>query len=492
MRILYIDIDCQRPDHLGCYGYHRPVSPNMDAIAAEGAILDAVYVSDAPCLPSRTALFSGRFGIHTGVIGHGGTAADMFIEGPERGFGSLLGRTSWMRCLRNAGLYTASVSPFAERHAAWHWYAGFREVINTGRRGLESAHEITPPTLDWLDRHGAEDDWFLHYNLWDPHTPYRTPDSFGNPFKGAPTPAWLTEEIRKAHWEGCGPHSAQEAVGYAEVSEEYKRLYPNQPYVIDSFDQVRRMFDGYDCGVLYADQHVGQVVARLKALGVYDETAILISADHGENLGELNVYGDHQTADELTCRVPLILRWPGVTDSMAGQHQRALHYQFDVAATIIELAGGTVPDCWHGHSFADSLRANEDLGRDELVLSQGAWSCQRSLRFRDSERDLLCIRSYHDGHHAFPDTMLFDVGIDPHEQHDIGTDEPALMNLALARIDHWTGTMMKTAATPVDPMWTVLNEGGPKHTKDELPAYLERLRATGRGHWADVLESRYS
>src|SRR5690606_26329400 len=88
MRILYLDIDCLRPDHLGCYGYHRATSPRIDAIAAQGVRFDNVYISDAPCLPSRTALWSGRFGIHTGVINHGGSNADMFTDGPSRGFGS--------------------------------------------------------------------------------------------------------------------------------------------------------------------------------------------------------------------------------------------------------------------------------------------------------------------------------------------------------------------------------------------------------------------
>ena len=71
MRILYIDIDSQRPDHFGCYGYHRKTSPNIDRIAARGVRFDNDYVTDAPCLPSRTAMWSGRFGIHTGVINHG-------------------------------------------------------------------------------------------------------------------------------------------------------------------------------------------------------------------------------------------------------------------------------------------------------------------------------------------------------------------------------------------------------------------------------------
>ena len=83
MRILYIDIDSLRPDHLGCYGYHRDTSPAIDRLAAEGVRFENVYVSDAPCLPSRTALWSGRFGFRTGVVNHAGTAAQPFVV-PDR------------------------------------------------------------------------------------------------------------------------------------------------------------------------------------------------------------------------------------------------------------------------------------------------------------------------------------------------------------------------------------------------------------------------
>ena len=82
MRILYLDLDSLRPDHLGCYGYHRDTSPNIDRIAREGVTFTECYCSDSPCLPSRTALMSGRFGIHTGAVTHGGTAADFRLEGP--------------------------------------------------------------------------------------------------------------------------------------------------------------------------------------------------------------------------------------------------------------------------------------------------------------------------------------------------------------------------------------------------------------------------
>jgi choline-sulfatase len=152
VRLLYIDIDTLRPDHLGCYGYHRNTSPNIDAIAQDALRFDNCYVSDAPCLPSRSSTWSGRFGFHTGVVNHGGTAADPFSEGHGRGFTSEYARTSWISLLRNAGLWTATVSPFAERHSAWWWYAGYREMYDTGKRGSESAHEVAPLALDWLKR----------------------------------------------------------------------------------------------------------------------------------------------------------------------------------------------------------------------------------------------------------------------------------------------------------------------------------------------------
>jgi choline-sulfatase len=489
MRLLYIDIDSLRPDHLGCYGYHRPTSPNIDRVAADGVRFDNYYVSDAPCLPSRTAMWAGRFGIHTGVVNHGGTAADPFIEGQGRSFSSTLGSTSWMRCLRKLGHKCVTVSPFGERHSAWHWYANFSEIFNTGKGGIETADEIFPVADQWLRRHGREENFFLHINCWDPHTPYRAPDEYYRFFKDEPLPEWYSEDVRRRHWEGVGPHSAREVGGYDDAA---SAAWPKQPMVIDSMDAARKMFDGYDAGVRYADEYIGRLLNTLADLGVLDETVIIVTADHGENLGELNIYCDHQTADHITSRVPLIVRWPGlhagaqpsVAPDTASRTDSALHYHLDFAATLIELLGGAVPDNWDGVSFADSFRRSEsEAGRDYLVLSQGAWSCQRSVRWDD----FLCIRSYHDGYHCFGDHMLFNIREDPHEQHDLAPGRPEMVAQAMKMLDEWQADMMRTASHPTDPMWLVMREGGPYHTCGYLTKYCQRLRSTGRGLWADEL-----
>ena len=306
MRILYIDIDTLRPDHLGCYGYHRQTSPNIDAFAKAAAVFENVHASDVPCLPSRTALLTGRFGIHNGVVNHGGTDADPVIDGASREFWSRLQLESFPTQLANRGapfrpnndnMRTVSISSFAQRHSAFHWYAGFDEAYNVGKFGLETADEVYAIAEDWLTRNGSKDNWFLHVHMWDPHTPYRTPKEFGEPFADEPLPDWYTEEVRAEHWRGCGPHSARECYGFA-PNPGMAAMFPRQPQQAPDLAGARSMFDGYDNGVLMADQYVGRLLNLLADLRVDQDTVVVIGSDHGENLGEMNVYGDHQTADQ--------------------------------------------------------------------------------------------------------------------------------------------------------------------------------------------------
>ena len=145
MRILYIDIDTLRPDHMGAYGYPRNTTPNMDRIACEGTRFDGMYTSDAPCLPSRAALISGMFGIHNGAVGHGGTAADRRLTGRSRDFMDQIDLNNFNRIFRRAGMHTVSISTFAERHSSYWYNAGFHEVYNQGGCGGESAETLTSP-----------------------------------------------------------------------------------------------------------------------------------------------------------------------------------------------------------------------------------------------------------------------------------------------------------------------------------------------------------
>jgi hypothetical protein len=188
MRLLYVDIDTLRADHLGCYGYHRNTSPNIDELARRAVRFENCYNSDAPCLPSRSALWSGRCGFHTGVVNHGGTAADPFIEGPMRGFRDRFYATSWMSALRCLGFKTVTVSPFGERHAAWHWYAGYNEVYNPGKGGMEIADDSPPSRWTGYGAMGAATAGSCTSTTGIPTPPTARPRGSAIPLRATPCP----------------------------------------------------------------------------------------------------------------------------------------------------------------------------------------------------------------------------------------------------------------------------------------------------------------
>ena len=86
----------------------------------------------------------------------------------------------------------------------------------------------------------------------------------------------------------------------------------DSPGKLTTLEEAKHLLDLYDDGVKYTDDNIGQIIGWLKDNGLYDDDlAIIITADHGEDLGEFGIYGEHGTADEPVCRIPMIVRWPG-------------------------------------------------------------------------------------------------------------------------------------------------------------------------------------
>jgi len=394
------------------------------------------------------------------------------------------------------------VSSFPERHAAWHALDGFDEWYNPPGTGAELASDTAPYAEEWLEENAGMDDWYLHVNFWDPHIPYNTPVEYGNPFEDDPAPEWPPEEVIQQHYEGYGPHSARDLhggwnAGWDGVDE--NDLHPRIPPEIATREDFEQWIDGYDVGIHYMDHCIGRLCDLLKEAGVFDETLIIVSADHGENQGELNVYGDHHTADRKTCRIPLIVRGPDIQPGM----DDGFHYHLDLPPTLVELAGGAPASRWDGRSFAETLLDGTEMGREYLVLGNAAWACQRSVRW---DRWLL-MQTYHDGFKDFDPIMLFDLENDPHETENLAEENPSVVEEGLSLLHRWHSRRMMEAATGenggvphamngvTDPMWEVLREGGPYHIRGyeswsgDLQAYVEWLRETDRAEHAEALAS---
>ncbi|GAC1392889.1 MAG: sulfatase [Ktedonobacteraceae bacterium] len=480
MRVLYIDIDSCRPDHLGCYGYQRPTSPTIDAIAREGILFRNCHTSDAPCLPSRAALFSGRFGINNGVTCHDGPASQLRYAG--RGHTHDSERPMWMRALQQAGWETVCFSGFGQRHLAWWFSAGFTQ--NFGNQlpgGSESAEEVTAHVLHWLQTNGTSDNWFMHVNYWDVHHPYAAPHRFFERVHKHSGPAYpdaaaIARDARNYY----GPRTARdwwlETDWQNPQQGRTSRMPRGNP---DTYENYIGFVDGHDAGIAYVDEQLAILLAMLEQLGVRDETALIISSDHGESIGELGMYFEHGNACEGTTHVPLIIHWPGITRvSDVAEHRvkDGLLYQVDLAPTVLEMLGIPVPAYWDGKSFASALRGEACSTRDHLILGAGIYSFQRAVR--TSQYRLM--RTIHSGLYPYEPLYLFDMQADPYQTQNIAVQQPEIV----AQLDHllleWQWHFTTGPDGVRDPFQEQLHAGLDPDLYCPRQRIEERLTALGR------------
>lgn len=490
MRILYIDIDTMSPHHMGCYGYNRDTTPHIDELTREKevAIFENMYTSDAPCLPSRTSLLTGQFGIRHGAVDHGGKYADLRSEKFDRNFQHTLEDDGLFGVLKRAGLRTASISSFSNRHSSWHFNCGFNEIYCYGDSAVQQASEIQHLTKDWLSRNGSTDDWFLHIHMWDPHTPYRAPEEYQPNFINDTFDYFVDEDMLSKHKQLIGPHTATTLDMFSSESE---TSFERDLGQIKNMEDLKTTVDGYDIGIHYADYHVGLIIKQLKELEIYEETIIIVSADHGENMGELGKYSEHGTADVATCHIPFIIRVPGkdYRDCKFDKY----HYNIDILPTVYDyfnlkpIHKTTLLD---GKSFLKTLKGGIDLGHQHLILSQMSHVLQRSVLMENK----IYIKTYNDGYHTyFEQDMLFDLVNDPYEQNNIAQEHPEFVNKCKSILFDWVDEQMKRLqhSHTEDPLWHIYHNGGPHHAHLSAKTFINHLINAGEIDKANIIRTLY-
>ncbi|MFQ6133873.1 MAG: sulfatase [Armatimonadota bacterium] len=470
MRIVYLDLDCMRPDHFGSHGYHRQTTPNLDRLVHQGVRFTRCYCSDSPCVPSRAALFSGRFGVHNGVATHWGPGSQFRYRDDI----PMLARHLYAN-----GYNTVSFSSFADRHQAWWFAAGWRELHTfTLKRGGENADEVNAAVIPWLRNHAAEDDYFLHIHYWDPHRVYTMPVEWMQRFQDDPPPDWPDQAAIDEHQKTYGPFTAPELFpGRLEGSPA-----PTMPAQIATVADWKHFVDGYDGAVAYMDDHIGQVLEAFERAGVLDDTAFIISGDHAEAMGEFGVYGDHVCASESVHNIPMVVRWPGVTPQDVACDDPV--YNVDLPPTLCDLLGLTIPPGWDGRSFAPQVRGQQGQPRDHVVWTHGLYSCQRVLR---TDRWLLC-RTYHPGLYPFEPLALYDMAADPRQTTDVSADNAEIVHELDHLLAQWHQDNLGRHGAEPDPLQEVIHTGPWKYVR--LAEWLQHLRQKGRDDAAREIEQR--
>ena len=276
--ILLITLDTTRADHLGCYGYFRTTSPNIDAIADSGIVYTSAYSTSSWTLPAHASLLTGMFPTSHGArydaegplfLSRAVALPEEFGDFRARGLGSE--ETTLAGMLGKAGYDTGAVvaGPWLKRvfglHRSFAYYDDQGIDTIAGRR----ADSVTQAALSWIDiRKSSGNPFFLFLNYFDPHGPYDPPRRYVRRFKPPPK---------------------------SETTPEAERA---------------RKTAGYDGEIAYMDHHIGVLMDWLKQRDLFDRTYIIITSDHGELLGEQGRWGHGLTLSQLEIRVPMLVKPP--------------------------------------------------------------------------------------------------------------------------------------------------------------------------------------
>jgi arylsulfatase A-like enzyme len=421
---VYIDIDTLRPDHVGAYGYEAPTTPNIDMLAQDAVVFERAYGANSPCMPSRAALLTGRYGLNNGIVTHGPSAqtinsphtwedwngdeedAEEYWTLPELFF--------------NHRIPTYAVSSFPRHPASWFYHLwdeyyqprepdGAEEYFQTVR-----AETVADMTIDLLPEDNSSG-FLLYSQFWDPHGPLLRPDEEVERFSDISLPPYPTDEQITAHQEWDTWHSAKEM----EIADR---------------DDLQKMIAAYDAEIRYVDHHVGRVIEALKQNEIYDDSLIIVTGDHGEEFGEHGVYQEHWSTYDGTQRVPLIIKPPAESGYEPGTTD-ALVTNVDHAPTIAEYAGLEMPARWQGQSLKPLLHDRTADWRDYIVVNHGLYTVQRAIRTDQWK----LIRSYHEGlwDGILAEYELYDMETDPWEQTNLADSHPDLVEKLKQKMTQW-------------------------------------------------------
>jgi arylsulfatase A-like enzyme len=265
-----ITIDTLRADHLGCYGYFRPTSPNIDRLAADAVLFESAFAPAATTLPSHTSLFTGLSPLEHRVLANLGVSGKPFVWNPAM--------RTLAQLAKEAGFVTAafvSAAPL-KRHAGLA--AGF-DVYDEPLATERTADQTLRVAARWLARTN-ERPIFLWVHFYDPHRPLDPPPGHAVFSADADLERYLAERHV--------PASAS---------------MEGKPY------RAREDIDRYDGEIRYVDDRVGALLLALRDDGLYENSVIVLTSDHGEGLNQHGWPGHGGThAEQL--HVPLVIRFP--------------------------------------------------------------------------------------------------------------------------------------------------------------------------------------
>ena len=393
--VVLVTCDTLRADHLGCYGATGETSPRLDALAAEALVFESAFAQAPMTRPSLASLMTGRMPAEVGAV-----PANDGVLGPEA--------RTLAELVSEAGIQTAAVVSngilqgatsevgLAQGFDTWNDHMPARErnrqLYERIARGTSGA------AIDWL-RLEARPPFFLWVHYQDPHGPYTPPPAHvvEAPAGGEPGPS-----LRLGRSEsGVGQIPRYQQIDGEDRADAYRARYAGE--------------------VRYFDHELGKLLDTLRERDLYERTLLIVTADHGESLGEHDhwfTHGENLLVEVV--RVPLLVRSPVPLGALApdplprGRIREPIAV-VDLFPTVLDALSVPAPAS-RGHSLFAAERPTDRVVPQHLALpGQPEWHAATDGRYR------LVWRASGEA------PALFDLDEDPGETVDLYAERGAVV-----------------------------------------------------------------
>lgn len=368
MNVIVIILDTLRRDFLGCYGNNWIKTPNLDEFARKSMVFDKAYAGSFPTVPHRSDLFTGRYCFHT------------------RGWAPLPPEEdTFSKILKRSGYYTKMITDTGNIiRGRMNFYLGWDDWEYIDRRDLpepkkgvkvpcpkykfrfpERGYKIYPSLIrlkedeffcartmrraaEWLKENYKRENFLLYVDTFDPHEPWLPPQEYVDLYD----PDWSEEKGDLVFFP----------------------RYDYSNYLTDvELKHMRALYAGM---VTLVDKWVGFLLEKIEELGLFENSAVIFTSDHGFYHGEHNRVGKHTVLNpkdgwplyEEVAHIPLMMKIP---DMPEGVRYDVLIQPVDLMATILDLADVPTPKSLHGRSILPVLEKKESKIREIAVSATG-------------------------------------------------------------------------------------------------------------------------
>ena len=401
--IIFIYLDALRPDHLGCYGYHRNTSTNIDYLAHSGVLFKNAFSQAPSTYPSVHTCLTSKYGHY-------------FFEKQQKKIGLNNRYLSLPEILKNYGYYNVGISssPVITKSETSAGLGGFGQGFDIFDDSIcdgkewnwqwRSPEGVIETAIRWLNR-GYQKKFFLFLYIMDPHDAYHSPE----PYNSLYDPGYI----------------GKEAISEGRTFPYLSKILRGDTADLNDAD-IHHLKALYDGEIKYADVQIGKLLKHLRQLKLLDNTLIVLVSDHGEEFFEHEGLQHSNTLYNEVIKIPLIFYYPkflprGVTIN------KELVQSIDVVPTILDIINIDKPQGMQGESLLPLLKEGSEPWRDyafsEAVFVDTKSIITKSWKYIHHFKTSLAMEGLSD---KYTKNKLYNLKNDPLETHNVYASEPEI------------------------------------------------------------------